>query len=423
MPMEVSYRLHVAGPAPLSRASVLPQLPGSSTYEPGVLDQVGEQVQRSPWLVAGGGLAGGVLGGMLAAWRGRGIPGRIGGVLGGVVAGLVGAAGIGAAIRGHRDHVEPESVRTGAVASTKVVAPERVKVMTYNVHGGMGGPGEFGTNDGELDELAEVIRRERPDVLLLQEVDRFATRSDHADVLAELADRLGADSAVSGSAMTTVLGRDQDVAVLTFNGFEVEDARNIVHADPRGGGFPVRTKAWLRDARAAIGHVLGQDWQGGRGYEVRNTIDALVRTPAGNAVRVLSGHYEWPTDEVDHQRRQVADVAGALDAWDGATIWGADFNVQRTSDYGEREQRIMGRAGLRDAFEAADDEHRVPVPQRVTSPEYTVHPGGGIDRIYASDHARVLDARVVRSAGDASDHLPVVAELELRPDGHVEQEE
>jgi endonuclease/exonuclease/phosphatase family metal-dependent hydrolase len=48
------------------------------------------------------------------------------------------------------------------------------------------------------------------------------------------------------------------------------------------------------------------------------------------------------------------------------------------------------------------------------NPDPGVHADGGIDRIYASAQARVLDTRVVTEAGDASDHLPVVTELELQ---------
>jgi endonuclease/exonuclease/phosphatase family metal-dependent hydrolase len=414
MSMDVSYRLHVVGDAP-ARASVLPALPGSTSYEPSALDRAGEQVQRSLPLVAASSIAGGAIGAKLLRLGGGGI---FRGLLGGI-AGVLGGAAIGigalATLRGIGAHRPTSAARDGQIADPQVVARERVKVMTYNLHGGMGGPGEFRASSAELDELAEVIRREQPDVLLLQEVDRFATRSNHKDVLAELGERLGSDSAVGATAMTAVTGREQDVAVMTFHGFEIEDARNIVHSDPRGGGFGVRAGAWFRDAKTAVGSVIGKQWDGGTRYQVRNTIDALVRTPAGNAVRVLSGHYEWPSATVDHQKRQVGAIAGALDAWDGPTIWGADFNVRTGSPAGRREHELMGSAGMNDAFEAVDESRRIPIPEQASNPAYTTHPDGGIDRIYASDHATALEARVVRDAGDASDHLPVVAEYELTP--------
>lgn len=414
MSIETSYRLHVVG-EPLRREAVLPALPGSSSYEPGVLDRAGEQVQRSFPLVVAAAVGGSVGAARLLQAGGGGLLRAAAGGIAGAIAGAVLGVATLATVRGTRDHRIPQD--GGAVAPTGVVEREPVKVMTWNVHGGMGGPGKFGSSDAEVEELAEVIRRERPDVLLLQEVDRFATRSNHVDLLRELDERLGAESAVGATAMTTTIGRDQEVAVLTFNGFQVEDARNIVHPDPRGGGFAPRMESWLRDARIAVGHALGQDWSHGRGYMARNTIDAIVRTPAGTAVRVLNGHYEWPAPGTDHQGRQVGAVAGALDAWNGPTIWAGDFNVGNRSRHGERERRLLGDAGLTDAFEAVDDARRLPPEQRSTRPGVPSDPRGGIDRIYASDHARALEARVVHSAGDASDHLPVVAEYELVPDG------
>lgn len=416
MSMEISYRLNVAGPAP-ARETLLPELPGATTYEPGVIDRMGEQVQSSWPLVAAGAIGGGVIGSKLLRLGGggifRGILGGIAGVLGGASITMAGLA-LG---RGMGDHAKPEAPKGASVASTEVVAREKVKVMTYNVHGGMGGPGKFGSSDEELDRLADVIRREQPDVLLLQEVDRFGTRSNHRDVLAELDERLGADSAVGVTALTQVTGRNQDVAVMTFNGFKIADARNIVHPDPRGGGFDVRSAAFFRDAKVVAGTVLGRDWTEGVQYQVRNTIDAIVTTPEGTDVRVLSGHYEWP-GPVDHQGRQVGAVAGALDAWKGPTIWGADFNVRAHSVSGSREKQLMADAGLRDTFGSTDVREQVSMTGLALNPTEAESAGGGIDRIYASDHATVTSpARVVREAGDASDHMPVVTEVELRPEG------
>jgi endonuclease/exonuclease/phosphatase family metal-dependent hydrolase len=413
--MEVSYRLHIVGQSP-SRELVLPELPGATPYEPGGLDRIGEQVQRSWPILGATGVAGAVAGSKLLRLGGGGLlRGALGAVAGAVGGALLGGATL-AAVRGTAHHSEPAAA--GPVADPRIVATEQLRVMTWNVHGGMGGPGEFGASTSDLDELADVIRRERPDIVLLQEVDRFAARSSHTDTLRELADRLGADSAVSGTAMTALTGRDQDVAVLTFNGATITDARNIIHPDSRGGGLRMRASSFLRDAKAAAGSVLGTDWgrEGSRNH-VRNTVEALVRTPAGNSVRVLTGHYEGPDRANDHQARQVAPLAGALDGWDGPTIWGADFNVRTNSDFYRSEQRILGQAGMRDAFEALAHVDPVPIAERSTSPQRPLDKRGGIDRIYVSEGVDVDAARVMREAGDASDHLPVVADVVLQSSG------
>ncbi len=414
--MDVSYRLNVSGSAP-ARRSLLPELPGSATYEPGTLDRMGEQLQSSWPLVAAGSVAGGVIGSKLLRIGGggifRGIVGGIAGVLGGAAIGMSGLA----LLRGAGEHRTPDAPKGATVAETGVAEREQVKVMTYNLHGGMGGPGKFGSSSEELDELAEVIRREQPDILMLQEVDRFATRSNYVDVLAELDERLGADSAVGATALTQVTGRNQDVAVMTFNGFTVSDARNIVHPDPRGNGFDMRVSSIWSDAKTAISGLSGTDWNTGSRNATRNTIDTIVTTPEGTNVRVLSGHYERQSQEVNHQERQVGVIAGALDAWQGPTIWGADFNVKTRGRWGDSERELMQGAGMRDTFDGVPEDARIPIAERSTSPRASSSPAGGIDRIYASKHAEVLDARVVREAGMASDHLPVVAELELVPNG------
>lgn len=414
--MEISYRLHIVGQKP-TRDVTLPELPGSSSYEPGLIDSFGETLSES-WPTLGvGGLAGGLAGAKLVnKFSGKGFF-RTG--LGGMVGVALGVFGTGIALaqlRGSDNHRKPSVSGAGPVASTKVETREDLRVMTYNLHGGMGGPKEFLSSDAEIDALAEAIKQEKPDVLVLQEVDRFSTRSNYRNVLKSLADRLDADSAVGAPAMTNATGREQDVAIMTFNGNTITDARNIIHQDPRGNGLSVRLSAALRDAKAGIGSIFGKKWNAGRRIEVRNTVDAMVRTANGNSVRVLSGHYEWPGPGADHQARQVGSVAGALDAWSGPTIWGADFNVRNDSKPGERERQIMDEAGLRDSFEATDEEDRVPAKERSTHPGDAVGIRGGIDRIYVSSQFDVNQTWVSRDAGDASDHLPVVTDITLKPD-------
>src|SRR3954466_7463152 len=61
-------------------------------------------------------------------------------------------------------------------------APKTLRVLTYNIHHGEG-------TDGKLDlpRVAGVVKAARPDVVLLQEVDRNTTRTGKVDQAAELA--------------------------------------------------------------------------------------------------------------------------------------------------------------------------------------------------------------------------------------------
>ena len=64
-----------------------------------------------------------------------------------------------------------------------------MKLMTYNIHKGIGGDRRY-----RLERVAAVIAAEGPDLVCLQEVDRNARRSHHDDQPAMLADRLRAET-------------------------------------------------------------------------------------------------------------------------------------------------------------------------------------------------------------------------------------
>src|SRR5688500_20330745 len=66
--------------------------------------------------------------------------------------------------------------------ATPLAAKKTLRVMTYNIHVGVG-------MDKKLDlmRIADVINRERPDLVGLQEVDRGVKRTEGKDEIAELA--------------------------------------------------------------------------------------------------------------------------------------------------------------------------------------------------------------------------------------------
>jgi endonuclease/exonuclease/phosphatase family metal-dependent hydrolase len=87
----------------------------------------------------------------------------------------------------HTTHAEPTTVQ--------------VRVLSYNIHHGAG-------TDGELDlpRIANVIRRLKPDLVALQEVDKKTQRSRGVDQAAELG-RLTGMHAVFGKAIMLFLRR------------------------------------------------------------------------------------------------------------------------------------------------------------------------------------------------------------------------
>jgi endonuclease/exonuclease/phosphatase family metal-dependent hydrolase len=294
---------------------------------------------------------------------------------------------------------------------------EQIKVMTYNLHGGMGERGYLSSTK-ELDALANSIRSEQPDVLLLQEVDHNTIRSNGRDVLSDLAKRLQPTAAVNAPAAMKATGESQGVGVMTFNGFSIDNARNLIHPDPIGTGPIRRAKGALTDARKAVGKLLGRNLVGSKttaSYFPRNTIDTIVTTPRGQAIRVLSGHYSGPTKQVDYQSEQFLPLAHTLQAWNGPTILGADFNIRSANERGKWERSALGAAGLIDAFAGAGIK---PGDQRRLSTTSKSSPAD-IDRIYSSKHFGVKDVHVVQEKAAASDHHPVVSTFEFDPKATV----
>lgn len=69
-----------------------------------------------------------------------------------------------------------------AVFVSPAFARKTIRVMTYNIHVGVGMDKKL-----DLQRIAEVINRERPDLVGLQEVDRGVKRTEGKDEIAELA--------------------------------------------------------------------------------------------------------------------------------------------------------------------------------------------------------------------------------------------
>ncbi len=65
---------------------------------------------------------------------------------------------------------------------------QTLKVMTYNIHHA-NPPGKAGLID--IDAIADVIKKQNPDLVGLQEVDRFTKRSGHIDEAKLLAEKTG----------------------------------------------------------------------------------------------------------------------------------------------------------------------------------------------------------------------------------------
>jgi len=232
----------------------------------------------------------------------------------------------------------------------------RLRVMTYNVHVGIG-------TDKKLDlaRTAEVIRRERPDLVGLQEVDRGVERTGRVDQIAELARLTGMEHAFAHN--LDYQGGQYGVAVLSRRPVLSIDHRRFRHLreGERRGFLRVEVEAGGGRLNFVTTHL---DYQhaDNRLYEARQLLAALAEAkgpviltgdlndePAGETYKFLAARY--------------------ADAWAGAPGAGLTYPADKPS---KRIDYVLfdARAGL-----------------------------------------RARGARVVETL--ASDHLPLVAELEL----------
>ncbi|MBM7492929.1 endonuclease/exonuclease/phosphatase family metal-dependent hydrolase [Micromonospora luteifusca] len=242
------------------------------------------------------------------------------------------------------------------VASNRDGPPQRLTVVAYNIRMGFGLDGRF-----DLTGLTEAVHRQRPDVVLLSEVDRAWLLNGGHDTLDLLADRLGMPY-VFGPAADPVWGD----AVLS----------RWPVTDPRTLPLP------------AVGAPTGAQ-------------ALAVTLDLGDGVRtaVVSTHLQPPPGQgpVD-QARAVADFAIGYAAGRPLVVAG-DLNTEP----GDEAFGQFTNAGLADALAAARP--------LATSPADDPHEQ--IDHIFVSPGLTPSDPVAVRST--ASDHLPVAVTLTLPP--------
>jgi endonuclease/exonuclease/phosphatase family metal-dependent hydrolase len=233
-----------------------------------------------------------------------------------------------------------------------------IRVMTYNIHVGVGMDKKL-----DLSRIAEVINKQHPDLVGLQEVDRGVERTQRIDEIAELAKLTRMDYAFAFN--LKYQGGQYGVAILSR--------------------FPIR----------ATDHRL---FRNVREAERRGSIRAELNID-GRIVNFVTTHLDYQYEdgrvfETEQLLAAVKDVKGPL-------IVVGDFNdVPAGGAY-----KLMGEQ-FDDAWSASQ-----------TSGEGFSYPADKpvkrIDYIFTrkTDRIRTRRARIVETL--ASDHVPVVADLEI----------
>ena len=241
----------------------------------------------------------------------------------------------------------------------------RLKVVTYNVHSCIG-------TDGKVrpQRISSLLRRLHPDVVALQEVDAHRPRTQHIHQTEVIASALGMDYVYLP--LVTREEEQYGIAILSRHPFETVKAST----------FP-RLKARSREPRGAI-------W-------------IRLNGPSG-PVHVVNTHFGLTRAERHEQLAALtdADWLGSLSAREPVVLCG-DFNAGENSRICKRLRRLY-----RDVQMSVRDH----TPRQTF---VSLWPLLRLDHIFVSDHFQVRRVEVPNGYAPrlASDHLPLVAELEL----------
>lgn len=244
--------------------------------------------------------------------------------------------------------------------SSSAKGTNQLRVMTYNIHHA-NPPSKEETGEIDIDAIVNVIRKENPDLVALQEVDVNTRRSGNMNQAEVIAEKLG---------MQAFFGRA---------------------IDHEGGyyGVAILSKYPLTETTVT---PLPED--AAPASEDRVLATAKVNLPGGMIIRFGSTHLDVVSPENREQQVQAINEMAAKESM--PFIVAGDFNaVAESSAILELDRRFTRTCG-------SDCAPTIPVEE----------PDRAIDFIAFSKGApfQVVSQKVIPE-GYASDHLPVVATL------------
>jgi endonuclease/exonuclease/phosphatase family metal-dependent hydrolase len=134
--------------------------------------------------------------------------------------------------------------KKGEINVGPIIQQERshatIRVLTYNIHHGEGMDGKV-----DLSRIASVMKRLKPDIIALQEVDRYVPRSGNVDQAAELAELMGMHVAF-GKAISLAGG---EYGVATLSRYPILSSKTTLLPMARGGEQRVLLTSQIAPAR------------------------------------------------------------------------------------------------------------------------------------------------------------------------------
>jgi len=244
------------------------------------------------------------------------------------------------------------------VAPLLVSKKTTLRVMTYNIHVGVGMDKKL-----DLQRIADVVNKEHPDLVGLEEVDRGVTRTEGKDEIAELAG---------------------------FTSMSYAFAHNL---DYQGGQYGVAILS-----RFPIKEIDHRKYENRREAERRGMIRVLVDVN-GRAVNFVTTHLDYQFE--DGRVFETEQLLKFLEGIKGPLIVAGDFNDEPTGEA----YKLMT-TQFRDSWNAEKNGAGLSYPAD--------KPAKRIDYIFTrrSDELKTKKAWIADTL--ASDHVPVIADLELR---------
>jgi endonuclease/exonuclease/phosphatase family metal-dependent hydrolase len=249
----------------------------------------------------------------------------------------------------------------------------RLRIVTYNIHRAIGLDRRF-----RPERVAHVLAEHDADIVLLQEVDDGVPRSRELDLAAVLADALDYPYYAVGHNVAVRQGGTYGNA--TLSRFPIERERNID-----------LTVGWRKRRGCQHTTIRLPEEEGSQEIEVFNLHLGLSARERRQQVGLLASSPEF--SRLDHR---------------SCCIVGGDFN----------DWRSLLRPFFTELldFRCATDRLTRGGPRSMrTYPSVT--PRGGLDKVYYRGGILLRNIYPCRhqAARVASDHLPVIAEFDLRP--------
>jgi endonuclease/exonuclease/phosphatase family metal-dependent hydrolase len=250
------------------------------------------------------------------------------------------------------------------VAAARLTTPvafakKTLRVMTYNIHVGVGMDKKL-----DLQRIAGVINGQHPDLVGLQEVDRGVKRTEGKDEIAELAKLTSINYAF---------------------------AHNL---DYQGGQYGVAILS-----RLPIGAIDDRKYENKREAERRGMLRIEIKV-ADRIINFATTHLDYQYE--DGRVFETEQMLKFLQSVSGPLIVVGDFNAEPTGDAYKLMLGTFADAWVRSRAKGEGLSYPADKPAK------------RIDYVFtrSSDRIRARKAWVVSTL--ASDHLPVVTDLEIR---------